>query len=218
MLAGATLDLDGFDQTIASLDNAGAVRLEGAPGTILTVTGNYIGSGGTIYLNTALGNDASPTDRLVVGGDTSGTSILAVTNVGGTGAPTVEGIKLVDVAGTSAGTFTLQGDYVFEGEQAVVGGAYAYRLYQGSISAPNDGDWYLRSALIDGEEEPLSPAGVPIYEAYAGVLQSFNELGTLQQRLGNRSWIGDAEPQTSAPGKTDRIGVWARIQAQPHGD
>ena len=35
---------------------------------------------------------------------------------------------------------------------------------------------------------PLLQAGVPLYEAYAGVLQSFNQLGTLQQRLGNRSW------------------------------
>jgi fibronectin-binding autotransporter adhesin len=216
VLAGATLDLDGFNQTIASLNNAGDVRLEGAPGTVLTVTGNYVGSGGTIYLNTALGDDTSPTDRLLIGGDTSGTSILNVANVGGTGAPTVEGIKLVDVAGVSAASaFTLQGDYVFEGEQAVVGGAYAYRLYQGSTSAPNDGDWYLRSALIDGEEEPLLQPGVPIYEAYAGVLQSFNQLGTLQQRLGNRSWTVVAEGADAISEEMDvarRIGIWARIE------
>ncbi|MGO8658206.1 autotransporter outer membrane beta-barrel domain-containing protein, partial [Rhizobium ruizarguesonis] len=79
---------------------------------------------------------------------------------------------------TSAGSFSLLGDYVFEGDQAVVAGAYAYRLYQGGVSNPADGDWYLRSAV-------LAPA-VPLYEAYAGVLQSLNEFGTLRQRTGGR--------------------------------
>jgi fibronectin-binding autotransporter adhesin len=65
------------------------------------------------------------------------------------------GTKIVDVGGTSAGGFSLLGDYVFEGDQAVVAGAYAYRLYQGGASTPADGDWYLRSALLD-------PAGTAI--------------------------------------------------------
>ena len=62
--------------------------------------------------------------------------MCSVINVGGTGAQTVEGIKIVDVGGTSAGTFTLQGDYLFQGEPAVVAGAYAYRLYQNGICTP----------------------------------------------------------------------------------
>ena len=107
----------------------------------------------------------------------------------------MEGIKIVDVGGTSDGTFSLLGDYVFQGEQAVVGGAYAYRLYKNGVSTPADGDWYLRSTLRSarsaGPSRSTQP-GVPLYEAYAGVLQSFNELGTLQQRVGNRSWGGAA--------------------------
>ncbi|MER9328658.1 autotransporter outer membrane beta-barrel domain-containing protein, partial [Mesorhizobium sp. M0488] len=138
-------------------------------------------------------------------------------NFGGSGDQTVEGIKIVDVGGISNGSFSLKGNYTFEGDQAVVGGAYAYRLYQGGTSTPGDGDWYLRSALIDGggPGTPLYQAGAPLYEAYAGVLQTFNQLGTLQQRLGNRSWTVEAQ---GADGISDEvkaeagIGLWGRIE------
>lgn len=192
-----------------------------APGNsigTLTVAGDYAGSGGTLEIETRLGGDASPTDRLVVTGDTSGTSNVKVINVRGGGAQTVEGIKIVDVGGASNGTFQLKGDYLFRGEQAVVGGAYAYRLYKGGVSTPTDGDWYLRSIHLnpDDPEPPLLYApGVPLYEAYAGVLQSFNELGTLQQRVGNRSWgeraTQAADLQGAAP--SDGKAIWARIEA-----
>ncbi|TIW70662.1 MAG: autotransporter outer membrane beta-barrel domain-containing protein, partial [Mesorhizobium sp.] len=135
----------------------------------------------------------SSTDKLIITGNTSGTANIKVIGLGGGGAQTVDGIKIVDVGGVSAGTFNLQGDYVFQGDQAVVSGAYAYRLYQNGVSTPADGDWYLRSALINpvdpgGPTSPLYSPAVPVYEAYAGVLQSFTQLGTLQQRIGNRSW------------------------------
>lgn len=214
--ADGTLDLAGFDQTVASLANAGTVLLSGGPGTTLTVAGDYEGLGGTIVLNAMLGADGSAADRLVVGGDTAGRTDLRVANVGGGGAQTVDGIKVVDVGGASNGTFALQGDYHFQGDQAVVAGAYAYRLYKGGVSTPADGDWYLRSALTEedpGEEEPGEPLyqpGVPLYEAYAGSLQAFNRLGTLQQRVGNRSWMTRADTQ---PRAEDADGIWARIEA-----
>ncbi|MBZ9822831.1 autotransporter-associated beta strand repeat-containing protein [Mesorhizobium sp. CA4] len=214
--SGGTLDLAGFDQTVASLNNSGAVRLgAAAPGTVLTVSGDYVGNGGKILINAALDGDASATDRLVVHGNTSGTGILAVSNVGGAGAQTSEGIKIVDIDGSSAGTFTLAGDYVFEGDQAVVGGAYAYRLYKNGVSTPADGDWYLRSTLIN-QTGPLYAPSTPLYEAYEGVLQSFNELGTLQQRIGNRAWGEGATPQgADVPGQgpVDGNAIWARIDA-----
>jgi fibronectin-binding autotransporter adhesin len=187
---GGTLDLAGFDQAVASLDNAGTVNLGGAPGTTLTVAGNYIGSGGVFNLNTTLNDDASPTDRVVVGGDTSGSSWLRVTNVGGAGAATVEGIKVVDVVGASNGAFSLLGDYVFHGQQAVVGGAYAYTLQQNGVSTPTDGDWYLRSSLInpppDTPSGPLFQPGVPLYEAYPQILLNLISMPTLRDRVGHR--------------------------------
>jgi outer membrane autotransporter protein len=223
-LAGGTLDLAGFNQTLASLDNAGAVNLGGAPGAVLTIAGNYVGSGGTLHLNTVLGGDGSVTDRVVVQGSTAGLSTLSITNVGGTGAQTVEGIKVVDVVGASNGSFALQGDYVIQGQQAVVGGAYAYTLQKNGIATPGDGDWYLRSSLINpagGAAPPAGPlyqAGVPLYENYAQVLLGMNELPTLQQRVGNRYWGGsDAMARaglTPAPGDGSATpsAFWGRVE------
>lgn len=211
--SGATLDLAGTSQTLAGLTNAGAVRIAGGGvGHTLTVAGDYVGNGGTVVLNTALGGDGSPTDMLVISGNTSGTGTLQVANFGGSGGQTVGGIKIVDVGGVSNGSFSLNGNYIFEGDAAVVAGAYAYRLYQGGVSTPGDGDWYLRSEL---DKSLLFQAGAPVYEAYASVLQSFNQLGTLQQRLGNRSWTVEAQ---GADGISDDvkaeagIGLWGRIE------
>ncbi|WP_409362360.1 autotransporter outer membrane beta-barrel domain-containing protein [Bradyrhizobium sp. CIR48] len=221
--AGTTLDLNGFNQTIASLDNAGLVRTGGAPGTTLTVSGNYVGSGGTVLLNTALNGDASITDRLVVQGTTSGASTLRIANIGGGGAQTVEGIKVIDVAGASNGTFALQGNYVIGGQQAVVGGAYAYTLQKNGISTPADGDWYLRSSLINPPPSapagPLYQAGVPLYENYAQVLLGMNQPASLQQRAGNRYWGGSEamaragiDTAQTAEGSWTQSAFWGRIE------
>lgn len=220
--SGATLALNGFRQTVGALTNAGTVSLDGN-GTTLTVAGNYTGAGGTVRLGAALGGDSSASDRLVVQGDTAGATTLKVSNVGGTGAQTVDGIKLVDVAGQSAGTFRLQGDYVAQGQQAVIGGAYAYTLHQNGISTPADGDWYLRSSLLATAAAPASPRyqpGVPLYEAYPQVLLAMNDLPTLHQRVGSRYWA-DGQTSTAAVGNADaesavgRQGVgWARVEGR----
>jgi fibronectin-binding autotransporter adhesin len=227
--SGATLDLAGFAQRTGALTNAGTVNFGHAPGTTLTVQGDYAGQGGMLNFNTALGGDGSATDMLVVTGNTSGNTTVQVTNVGGTGAATTQGIKLIDVQGASNGTFALKGDYVFQGQQAVVAGAYAYRLYKDGVDAP-DGDWYLRSALTDpptdpgnpgtpgkpgaggGDPTPLYQPGVPLYEAYAGILQQANTLDTLVQRTGDRQWADGQSSDAMTPGE----GVWTRVQGGDH--
>ncbi|WNL44325.1 autotransporter outer membrane beta-barrel domain-containing protein [Dyella sp. BiH032] len=224
--ANATLDLAGHAQSLASLNHAGTVHFGSAPGTTLTVQGDYSGQGGTLLFNTALGDDSSVTDQLVVAGNTSGNTTVRVHNVGGAGAQTTQGIKLIDVQGASNGSFALQGDYVFQGQQAVVAGAYAYRLYQGTAGTA-DGDWYLRSALVNGSNNPGGPTGpgnpgdpdnpppplyqpgVPLYEAYAGILQQINTLDTLAQRTGDRLWSGAQADDNMKPGE----GLWARVQS-----
>jgi fibronectin-binding autotransporter adhesin len=217
-----TLDLAGFTQNVASLTNAGIVHFGSTPGTTLRVQGNYAGQGGTLNFNTVLGGDNAATDQLIVNGSTSGTSVVHVTNVGGTGAATTQGIKLIDVQGASNGTFSLAGNYVFQGQQAVVGGAYAYRLHQGGTTTPNDGNWYLSSSLLDLPTtssttppsqttitpRPLYQPGVPLYEAYAGVLRQINTLDSLYERVADRSWANGA----SATGATAADGVWLRVQ------
>lgn len=197
----------------------------------LTVQGNYGSTGGRLEIATVLGDDSSQTSRLAVNGATSGVTQVGIINQGGLGGQTVQGIKIVDVTGASNGSFVLVGNYVFQGTPAVIAGAYAYRLYQGGVSTPTDGDWYLRSALSDpgtpggpadpgtpntpadpgSPSEPSGPAatplyqpGVPVYEAYTANLQALNALPTLQQRTGNRTW---------APGaNADGNGIWGRTE------
>lgn len=219
--------LAGTGTIFGNVANAGNVMpgtVAGNGGGVLTIAGNYVGNGGTVSISTRLGGDDSPTGRLIVTGDTSGTSRIRVTNTGGAGAPTVEGIKVIDVQGASNGTFTLVGDYAFQGQPAMVVGPYAYRLARNGVATPADGDWYLRSSLLDTPAAggaaaapaatPLYAPTVPVYEAYASVLQRLNEVGTLQQRVGNRSWSpGAAVPAESGAGKPlIGRGVWARAE------
>ncbi|MCW6528634.1 autotransporter-associated beta strand repeat-containing protein [Sphingomonas sp. MMSM20] len=194
--------------SVGDLINIGTV----APGYggfgTLTVNGSYTGAGGQLEIKTALGGDGSQTDRLVVANGTAGTTQLVIANRGGLGAQTVEGIKVIDVTGgASNGTFTLKGDYNFDGRPAVIAGAFGYRLFQGGVSTPGDGDWYLRSALLDAPSEPPAPLyqpGVPLYENYAATLQTLNRLGTLQERVGNRQWSGFTQ---------GGVGMWGRMEA-----
>jgi hypothetical protein len=110
--SGATLDLAGFNQTVASVANSGTVSLVGTvPGTTLTVTGPWVGNGGTLRLGTALGDSSSATDRLVLSGATaiaSGTTNVQIVNLGGLGALTagngIEVISAINGATTTAQT------------------------------------------------------------------------------------------------------------------
>jgi len=194
-------------------------------GTTLTVTGNYVGSGGTLLFNTALGGDSSVTDRMVVQGATSGASTLRISNVRGSGAQTIEGIKVIDVAGASNGTFTLLGDYAINGQQAVVGGAYADTLQKSGVSTPTDGDWYLRSSLINpppaAPAGPLYQPGVPLYENYGAVLLGMNQAPSLEQRVGNRYWGGSEAraninpaqaSSNSGDGSWTQSAFWGRVE------
>ncbi|WP_255309107.1 autotransporter outer membrane beta-barrel domain-containing protein [Leminorella grimontii] len=118
----------------------------------LTVEGNYAGNGGVLMLNTVLGGDGSLTDRLIVNGDVeAGTTKVAVVNVGGTGEQTVDGIKIVEVQGTSIGTF--------EQQNRIVAGAYDYSVVKGA----SDENWYLTSKVTpvdpEGPEGPARPGG-----------------------------------------------------------
>lgn len=206
--------LQGNGQVGATTNFSGGTIAPGNSIGTLTMAGNYAGNGGTLEIETVLGEDNSATDLLVVTGDTSGSTNLRVINLGGAGGRTKEGIKIVDVGGLSGGTFTLRGSYAFEGEQAVVAGAYAYRLRQGGVSTPLDGDWYLRSASVNPgtSSSPLYQAGAPVYETYAAVLQSFNVLDTLQQRVGNRSWANGVIDTDALPDVAGvNSGIWGRI-------
>lgn len=226
VLAGARLTGTG---QVGPTTNRGTI----APGPrsgfgTLTIAGDYLAQGGGLSIRTQLGDDSSPTDKLVITGATSGATPVTVTNVGGAGALTQNGIQVVQVNGNSAGQFNLaNGDYVIGGQPALVAGAYGYVLQKDSAN----GSWYLRSSLKDvGSTTPGSGApsdgagtppqsgngspatggpllyqpGVPVYEAYANTLLSLSQLPTLRQRVGNRLYD---------PADTGRNGVWGRVES-----
>ena len=129
-----------------NLTNASSVLIGqsgGNAGNTLQVSGDYVGNNGTIHFNTVLGDDSSATDRMVIGGSTSGNTTVSVTNAGGSGAATLHGIELITVGGKSEGEFTQSG--------RIVAGAYDYRLTRGQGS--NSGNWYL----VSRDTTPVDP-------------------------------------------------------------
>ncbi|WP_175174563.1 autotransporter outer membrane beta-barrel domain-containing protein [Achromobacter pestifer] len=153
-----TLDLSGYSQSVGAVHNAGLINMgTGTPPGATLTTPTYVGQGGTIAMNTYLGADGSPSDRLVVnGGMVSGASSLIVSNAGGAGAVTLgNGILLVEAvngATTPMGAFTLgnPGGYV-------AAGPYAYTLYRSSVDTSGQQSWYLRST-VDCAAAPNNPA------------------------------------------------------------
>ncbi|WP_025381342.1 autotransporter outer membrane beta-barrel domain-containing protein [Yersinia similis] len=152
VLITANGSLGGYGQVTGNVENHGDLimpnALTGGDFGTFTIDGNYTGDEGMITFNTILAGDTSVTDRLVITGNTAGQSYVTVNNIGGVGARTFEGIKIIDVGGDSAGQFILNG--------RAVGGAYEYFLYQGGASTPDDGNWYLRTQADDRRPEPAS--------------------------------------------------------------
>ncbi|EDH5926197.1 fibronectin-binding autotransporter adhesin ShdA [Salmonella enterica subsp. enterica serovar Senftenberg] len=111
------------------------------PGNTLYVDGSYTGNGGSLYLNTVLGDDDSATDKLVITGDASGTTDLYINGIGD-GAQTTNGIEVVDVGGVSTSdAFVLKNE--------VNASLYTYRLYWNE----SDNDWYLASKAQSDDDD-----------------------------------------------------------------
>lgn len=128
------------DSTVSKLtvDNS-TVYISRADGkdfepTRLTITENYVGNNGVLHLRTELGDDNSATDKVVINGNTSGTTRVKVTNAGGSGAYTLNGIEIISVEGESNGEFIK--------DSRIFAGAYEYSLTRGNTEATNK-NWYL---------------------------------------------------------------------------
>ncbi|HAH2991943.1 TPA: autotransporter outer membrane beta-barrel domain-containing protein [Escherichia coli] len=128
------------DSTVSNLtvDNS-TVYISRADGrdvepTRLTITENYVGNNGVLHLRTELGDDNSATDKVVINGNTSGTTRVKVTNAGGSGAYTLNGIEIISVEGESNGEFIK--------DSRIFAGAYEYSLTRGNTEATNK-NWYL---------------------------------------------------------------------------
>ncbi len=144
--------------SLASLENAGTLDVSDAGRSLtgtLTVTGNYTGQNGRLLLLSALGDDASASDRLVIAqGRISGFTRMIVSNSGGLGALTrgngIEVVQTINGATSDSGAFSLQ--------NPLSAGAYQYYLFKGGATAGSENSWFLRSAVI----APPTPTPAPV--------------------------------------------------------
>ncbi|EKB3452469.1 fibronectin-binding autotransporter adhesin ShdA [Salmonella enterica] len=135
---GAIFTLNG---DLVNMGTIASGSTSSTPGNTLYVDGNYTGNGGSLYLNTVLGDDDSATDKLVITGDASGTTDLYINGIGD-GAQTTNGIEVVDVGGVSTSD-------AFELKNEVNTGLYTYRLYWNE----SDNDWYLASKAQSDDDD-----------------------------------------------------------------
>ncbi|MBI1649896.1 autotransporter outer membrane beta-barrel domain-containing protein [Hyphomicrobium sulfonivorans] len=207
------------DSNLTNLTNAGLVQFTppassvGPFKTLTTV--NYVGQGGTLGINTYLGGDGSPSDKLVIDGGTgTGTSLLSVNNLGAGDLTQLNGILVVDAI--NGGT-TVPGLFALAGP--VVAGPYEYSLYRGSVDASNPDAWFLRSVL-DCALDPSAPICAPdtpdyrqetsLYAAVPAMTLLYGRLmlDTLHERRGTAvSAYAEGAPNAA----------WARVIGQ-HGD
>lgn len=192
------------------LTNRGAVSLGHvgqSAGNQLVVEGNYHGNDGLISFDTVLGDDNSATDKLIVKGDTTGSTKVSITNAGGRGAQTLEGIELIHVDGRSDGEFSQRG--------RITAGAYDYSLVRGQ--GTNNSHWYLTSQLISSENpgQPEKPEN-PVYPTehtlrpeggtYAANHVAVNTMFNTQ--LHDRP--GETQYQDVLTGETKVTSMWTR--------
>lgn len=210
---GATLSGDGV--FVGSLSSQGTLQ----PGTgqaagQLTIQGNYHGDQGLLLINSVLGFDDSPTNRLVIdGGVADGMTTIQVTNLNGQGAETVSnGILLVQAingASTDPSAFQLSG--------RLVAGAYEYDLYRsGFDGATSENNWYLRSASTPvigggGGISPELPSMKPAVRPEAGVyLRNLTVTSTMFVHS-LRERLGDVQYALGEKNEKNTASLWLRV-------
>ena len=194
--------LSGTGRIVGDVFNRGQIAPGNSIGT-LTFAGNYFGNGGTLEIETVLGADDSPSDRLVIeGGAATGSTMVHILNLGGGGALTTgDGILVVDATAggtTTAGAFALAAP--------VVAGPYEYLLQRGGITGSASEDWFLRSTM-DGDT-PSFRIETTLYATLPALALTYGRSVIDTQHEHVRE-IGSA---LAAPGQ-DKA-VWGRLVAR----
>lgn len=128
-----------------ALTNAGIIQYTPPNPNFKTLTvGYYVGSEGSLILNSVLAADNSPSDQLIIQNDTpTGTTYLTIQS-SGNGAPTIaDGILLIDVKNP-----TVANTNAFILQNVLLAGPYEYQLYRGSLDGHAPENWYLRSTIL----------------------------------------------------------------------
>jgi outer membrane autotransporter protein len=236
--AGTTWNMTGNSNVTNLTNNDSTINISAPTGDPTQLTSyktltavNYAGTGGEINLNTYLGTDGSPSDRLIINGGTAmGATSLMIHNTIGPGAETAgNGILVVNAINsgtTAAGAFTLD-------NPELRAGAFDYRLFRGGLNGSDPNDWFLRSSFIvppvpPGPVDPIGPdpppatlpPGVwPIIGpelATDGVVQpiarqmGLQTLGTLHQRIGDTLTLANTGGEGAGVARSD----WARFFGQ----
>lgn len=217
---------------LVTLNNRGMIEMNSTNASTtdtLTVNGNYIGMGGGIALQSVLGGDGSASDKLVVSqGTIQGNTGITITNLGGTGAATLQdGIQVVLATNGATG-----GTSAFTLAAPASAGAFDYYLFKGGVTAGTAENYYLRSTVpvvpppnpdptiivplptpVEGTP-PLPPnpgvtplpiyrPEVPIYAALFPAAQQVVQamLGTYHERMGDQGQQLQTSPLTAGWGR-----------------
>ncbi|WP_420993801.1 autotransporter outer membrane beta-barrel domain-containing protein [Cupriavidus sp. 30B13] len=158
---GTVWTMTGSSNLTTLVNNASTIAFSAPAGDPAAASGyktlsvaNYAGQGSGITLNTYLGADGSPSDRLVVsGGAATGATALTVVNTGGPGALTSsDGIAVVQAlngATTAPEAFALA--------NRLRAGAFDYFLFRGGLNGSNPQSWFLRSSFVVPPPPVLPP-------------------------------------------------------------
>ena len=165
--SGARLNFLSNPVITGNIHNSSLVSAQdGNAGSILTVNGNYLGTG-QLLVDADLSNGSA--DRLVISGDVDGASIttIVVNNIsaGASGGD----VLIVSVDGNLSETnFQLDGG-------SITSGIWVYNL----VTDPN-------AVLLKAQANSIGA----VYETAPSVLLSgFTSLPTLEQRVGQRQWV-----------------------------
>jgi len=199
-------NLTGFGGVVGNVTNSGSLDLRSeAPGNVLTIGGNYTGNNGTLLINTMLDDSSSATDKLVIKGDASGKTRVAVTNVGGSGANALNSIEIIHVDGNAANAEFIQAG-------RIAAGAYDYTLGRGQGS--NYGNWFLTSSKNTPESRPdpePTPDNLrPEASSYTANIAAANTMFVtrLHERLGQTQYVD------AITGETKATSMWIRHEGR----
>ncbi|WP_275554274.1 autotransporter outer membrane beta-barrel domain-containing protein [Mixta sp. Marseille-Q2659] len=146
--ASSVWDMTGSSSLTNLQLNGGTINFLNDSGTAfktLTVNGDYSGNGGTLVMNVTLNSDDdSPSERMLVTGNTSGSTTVKFNHIYGHGDHTDMGIELITVGGASDGQFTQ--------DRRLGIGLYDYALVQ------KGKNWYLSNSLADVEGDGAASA------------------------------------------------------------
>jgi len=191
------------DSTVATsatvsgnVDNSGTMIIgtpAGNAGSVLNIGGDYAGNEGKLMLNSVLGNDSSVTDRLIIGGNATGKTDVTVNNLGGKGDQTVNGIKIIQVGGTSD-------TGAFYNSNAIRAGLYNYTVIQ------KGNDFYLTSDLINPTDPTPDKDISTAAGGYIANLAAANQ--AFVTRLADRE--GGSEYINPVTGQRDITRLWLR--------